>query len=116
MPANISKGPAYVALEVTHPCEDDASEQEVAYQHMPFSQRMARRRRTVRAPNSSARSRLIGGVAAACVVAAFALWAWALVLLLLRLNAIRLPKTQDLPREVANLPGTPQILPALPAP
>eukprot|EP00439_Symbiodinium_sp_Y106_P042601 s3142_g5.t1 len=64
-----SKGPTYVPLEVTTRCDDD-SEVEMGYQHLPFSQRVARRQRRQGRPRSI-KAKLIGGVVAACIVAAF---------------------------------------------
>lgn len=88
-----SKGPAYVPLEVSTQAaqaEEDLEDDPVNYRYRPFSQRMARRR------SRPARnwSPLVGGVAIAFVVAAVALWGWALVLLLVRLNALRSPHEQ----------------------
>eukprot|EP00438_Fugacium_kawagutii_P005418 Skav233740 [mRNA] locus=scaffold1625:33302:37269:- [translate_table: standard] len=87
----LRKGPAYVPLEVsTHAVEDDSDHDPVAYRYQPFSQRMANGRR-IRSRPVRNWSRLIGGVAVTFVVAAVALWSWAVVLLLLRLNAWRQP-------------------------
>ncbi|OLP79051.1 hypothetical protein AK812_SmicGene40711 [Symbiodinium microadriaticum] len=110
-----SKGPTYVPLEVTTRY-DDESEAEMGYQHLPFSQRVARRQRRQGRPRSL-KAKLIGGVAAACIVAAFVLWGWALVLLLQRLNAMRLPKPQEpLVSQKEEPPPLPYYLPALPPP
>ncbi|CAE7315603.1 unnamed protein product [Symbiodinium natans] len=115
-----SKGPAYVSLEVTTQCDDDAAEMEMGYQHLPFSQRVARRRRR-QARYPSVKSKLIAGVAAACIVGAFVLWAWASVLLLQRLSSMRFPKVQEeavpaMAEDVRPRMGPDPEWPALPAP
>eukprot|EP00435_Cladocopium_sp_Y103_P041825 s1213_g11.t1 len=115
-----SKGPAYVPLEVSTQAEEDLEDDHVNYRYRPFSQRMARRRSR---PARNWWSLLVGGVAMAFVIAAVALWAWALVLLLVRLNALRSPHEQpqmlDLQQENnAPLPAAPAVTEvlALPAP
>ncbi|CAK9001269.1 unnamed protein product [Durusdinium trenchii] len=81
-----SKGPDYVPLEVsTHSLEDEADEDPGTYRYRPLSQRM--RRRSTRPVRCW--SRIVGGVAVFFVVAAVALWIWAVVLLLVRLHAMR---------------------------
>ncbi|CAJ1389790.1 unnamed protein product [Effrenium voratum] len=120
---SLSKGPAYVPLEVsTHGFDDDLDEESAAYRHRPFSQRMARRR-----PVPRNTSRLVGGVAVLCILGALALWAWASVLLLLKLNTLRQPHeglVQDVVEGPQNVEGplnAPAVEPAaaplaLPAP
>ncbi|CAE8623233.1 unnamed protein product [Polarella glacialis] len=92
-----SNGVTYVPLEVAPPLQQppDAAEPEVGFKHALFGRRMARRQRSyaTSGPDSAQRPGrrcLVGGFAMGCVIAAFVLWGWTLVLLLLRFNQMRL--------------------------
>mmetsp|Transcript_124541 Transcript_124541/g.346743 ORF Transcript_124541/g.346743 Transcript_124541/m.346743 type:complete len:142 (+) Transcript_124541:103-528(+) len=88
-------GCSFVPLEVGPPADstvtaEEAGCEEPAYQHRLLSRRLSDAANQGRAQRDIRKKRCaVGFLTFSCVIAGIFLWGWALVLLLLRLNAMR---------------------------
>eukprot|EP00933_Yihiella_yeosuensis_P062838 TRINITY_DN65841_c0_g1_i1.p1 TRINITY_DN65841_c0_g1~~TRINITY_DN65841_c0_g1_i1.p1 ORF type:complete len:176 (-),score=13.61 TRINITY_DN65841_c0_g1_i1:78-566(-) len=88
-------GVNYTSLEVAPPSNTPPeSDSDVGFENPLLSSRTRRRQRSyVSSRNDPTRPRrkmLVGGFALLCILGAFVLWGWALVLLLMRLYGLRM--------------------------